>query len=107
MNDTASGWLMTSLSADPFSVSLVQVAGSLPMFLFTLPAGALADIIDARRFLIFNSIVIAALMTTFASLVFLDLATPFSLLLTTFVLSGAWALNAPAWLSIIPLLVPK
>ncbi len=107
MNDTASGWLMTSLSADPFSVSLVQVATSLPMFLFTLPAGALADIIDARRFLIINSIAIAALMTAFASLVFLNLATPVSLLVTTFVLSGAWALNAPAWLSIIPLLVPN
>ncbi len=107
MNDTASGWLMTSLSADPFSVSLVQVATSLPMFLFILPAGALADIIDARRFLIINSIAIAVLMTGFASLVFLNLATPVSLLVTTFVLSGAWALNAPAWLSIIPLLVPK
>jgi MFS family permease len=107
MNDTASGWLMTSLSADPFSVSLVLVATSLPMFLFTLPAGALADIIDARRFLIINLIAITALMTAFASLVFLNLATPVSLLVTTFVLSGAWALNAPAWLSIIPLLVPK
>ncbi|HYA71606.1 MAG TPA: MFS transporter, partial [Roseiarcus sp.] len=107
MNDTASGWLMTSLSADPFSVSLVQVATSLPMFLFILPAGALADIIDARRFLIINLIAITALMTAFASLVFLNLATPVSLLVTTFVLSGAWALNAPAWLSIIPLLVPK
>jgi MFS family permease len=107
MNDTASGWLMTNLSADPFSVSLVQVAGSLPMFLFTLPAGALADIIDARRFLIIVSIVITGLMATFATLVSLNLATPVSLLATTFVLSALWALNAPAWLSITPLLVPR
>lgn len=107
MSDTASGWLMTSLSVDPFSVSMVQVATSLPMFLFTVPAGALADIIDARRFLIINSIAIAALMAAFGSLVFLNLATPVSLLVTTFLLSGAWALNAPAWLAIMPLLVPK
>jgi MFS family permease len=107
MYDTASGWLMTTLNADPLAVSSVQVATSLPMFLFTLPAGALADIIDARRFIIIVSAGIAALMATFATLVSLDLATPFSLLLTTFVLSGAWALNAPAWLSITPLLVPR
>ncbi len=107
MYDTASGWLMTTLNADPLAVSSVQVATNLPMFLFTLPAGALADIIDARRFLIIVSTGIVALIAMFAALVSLDLATPFSLLATTFVLSGAWALNAPAWLSIIPLLVPK
>ena len=45
----AAGWLMTELSTDPLMVSLVQVAASLPMFLFALPAGALADIIDKRR----------------------------------------------------------
>jgi hypothetical protein len=39
MFDTASGWLMTSLSADPLAVSLVQVAVSLPLFLFTLLGG--------------------------------------------------------------------
>jgi hypothetical protein len=51
MYDAASGWLMTSLNPDPLTVSLVQVAGSLPMFLFALPAGALADTVDqsARR----------------------------------------------------------
>jgi hypothetical protein len=39
MYDAASGWLMTSLNPDPLTVSLVQVAGSLPMFLFALPPG--------------------------------------------------------------------
>ena len=43
MYNAASGWLMTRLNADPFMVSLVQVATSLPMFLFAVPAGALAD----------------------------------------------------------------
>jgi MFS family permease len=52
MFDTASGWLITSLDANPITVSLVQVAVSLPLFLFTLPSGALADVIDSRRLLI-------------------------------------------------------
>ena len=52
MFDTASGWLITSLNANPMIVSLVQVTVSLPLFLFTLPSGALADVIDSRRLLI-------------------------------------------------------
>src|ERR1700686_316248 len=59
MYNAASGWLMTSLDADPLMVSLVQVATSLPMFLFALPAGALADTVDKRRFLIGTEIVLA------------------------------------------------
>jgi MFS family permease len=50
MYNAASGWLITSLDADPLTVSTVQVASSLPMFLFALPAGALADTVDKRRF---------------------------------------------------------
>ena len=56
MYNAASGWLMTSLDSNPLTVSLVQVATSLPMFLFALPAGALADIVDKRRFLIISEI---------------------------------------------------
>jgi MFS family permease len=107
MYDTASGWLMTTLDVDPFEVSLVHAATMLPMFLFTLPAGAIADIVDPRRMIIAVSYAIAALMAVFAAVVSLDFASPVLLLVTTFVLSAAWALNTPAWLSILPLLVPK
>jgi hypothetical protein len=52
MFSAASAWLMTNLNPDPLIVSLVQVATTLPMFLFAIPAGALADILDKRLFLI-------------------------------------------------------
>src|SRR6266446_8920993 len=52
MYNAAAGWLMSGLDADPLMVSLVQVATSLPLLLLALPAGALADIVDRRRFLI-------------------------------------------------------
>jgi MFS family permease len=107
MYDTASGWLMTTLDGDPFDVSLVHAATTLPLFLFTLPAGAIADIVDPRRMIIAVSYAIAALMVIFAAVVSLNFASPFLLLVTTFVLSAAWALNTPAWLSILPLLVPR
>ncbi|HEY4925309.1 MAG TPA: MFS transporter [Roseiarcus sp.] len=107
MFDTGSAWLMTSLNADPMAVSLVQVAARLPIFLFVLPAGALADIIDSRRFLIVVESAIAILAAIFAILVTFGLATPVSLLATTFLLSSGLSLAAPAWLSITPLLVAR
>ena len=107
MSDTASGWLMTNLNTDPKAVSMVQVASSLPMFLFTLPAGALADIVEARRFLIVLESFITGLIIVFASMIFLRLETPNALLATTFLLSASWSLAAPAWLAITPLLVSR
>jgi MFS family permease len=52
MYSAASGWLMTSLDPDPSIVALVQAASSLPICLFAIPAGALADIFDKRKYLI-------------------------------------------------------
>jgi predicted MFS family arabinose efflux permease len=107
MYSAASGWLMTSLNPDPFIVSMVQVATSLPMFLFALPAGALADIVDRRKFLLVAEIVTTALAAVFAALVWLDRATAANLLLFTFLIGVGGALVAPAWQAIVPQLVPK
>jgi MFS family permease len=107
MYTTASGWLMTSLNPDPFIVSLVQVASTLPMFLFALPAGALTDIIDRRRFLIAVETATTAISAIYAIIVWLDWATPSNLLLFTFLTGVGGALAAPAWQSIVPLLVPR
>ena len=54
IQNTGAGWLMTSLAPSPVMVSLVQAATMLPVFLFALPGGALADILDRRRILIVN-----------------------------------------------------
>lgn len=106
ISDTASAWLMTSLNPDPRAVSLVQVASNLPMFLCTLPAGALADMVEPRRFLIVLEIFVTTLMALFGAVIFFHWLTPLYLLSTNFMLSVAWSLSTPAWLSITPLLVP-
>src|SRR5262249_2560240 len=87
MQNAAAGWLMTSLRPDPFEVALVQAATTLPMFLFSLPAGALADIIDRRRLLIVVQIAAVAIAALFALFVWLDWITP-NWLLTFMALSG-------------------
>ncbi|HVZ51204.1 MAG TPA: MFS transporter [Pseudolabrys sp.] len=107
MYNAGSGWLMTGLNADPFVVSLVQVATSLPMFLFALPAGALADIVDKRRLLIVVECATTLLAATIAALVWLALVTPTILLVFTFLLGVCAALSAPAWQSVVPQLVPR
>ena len=61
MQNAAAGWLMSSLSPEPFKVALVQAATTLPMFLFSLPAGALADTVDRRRLLIVVQIAAVAI----------------------------------------------
>jgi MFS family permease len=107
MYTAASSWLMTSLSPDPLIVSLVQVAASLPIVLLAIPAGALADIIDRRRFLIIGEAANTAIAAVFAVLVSLDLVTAAVLLLFTFLISAFGAFTAPAWQAVTPQLVPK
>ena len=107
MYSAAAGWLMTSLSASPLLVSLVQVASSLPMFLFALPAGALADIIDRRRFILSLEIAVVGISVVFAALVTANLVSPQTLLLFMFFTGSLAALEAPAWQAIVPRLVPK
>jgi MFS family permease len=106
MYSSASSWLMTTLTTDPLMVSLVQVASSLPMFLFALPAGVLADILDKRRFLLVAETYVAVASTAFAVMVWLGLINPWSLLVLTFLIEAGSAVTSPPWQSIVPQLVP-
>src|SRR5215472_2800909 len=107
MQNAAAAWVMTSLRPQPFEVALVQAATTLPMFLFSLPAGALADIIDRRRLLIAVQIAAVVIAALFSIFVWLNWVTP-SWLLTFMFLSGiAMALAMPGWQASVPQLVPK
>src|SRR5689334_7520416 len=52
MQAVGAGWMMAVLTMSPWMVGLVQAAVALPVFLVILPAGALADMVDRRRFLL-------------------------------------------------------
>src|SRR5882762_8985247 len=73
MTDVGQGWLMSSLTPSPLIVSLLLTAESLPFFLLGLPAGALADIIDRRRLLVFSQLAMAVVVGTLAILSFAGL----------------------------------
>jgi MFS family permease len=106
MQNAAAGWLMAGLTQDPFIVSLVQVATMLPVVLFGLPAGALADIVDRRKLLIAVNAVLALVVAALGFLVWLGRVTPEILLIFTFLVGVGSALIAPSWQAIVPSLVP-
>ena len=51
-HDTAATWVMNTLTASPFLISLMSTVASLPFLIFTLPAGALADMVDRKKLLV-------------------------------------------------------
>jgi len=100
-------WMMATLTPSPVVVALVQAASSLPMFLLSLPAGAIADVVDRRRLLIVTQVWMAVAAAGLGLATLGHLATPGVLLLFTFLLGLGAALNGPAWQAIVPELVPR
>lgn len=107
MHDVSAAWLMTSLSSSPLFVALVQAATTLPIFLFALPAGALADIVNKRKLLIAVQVIMACTALALGYVVYLGEITPALLLLFTFFMGIGAAITAPAWQAIVPSLVPR
>jgi predicted MFS family arabinose efflux permease len=102
----AASWLMGDLSASPTLVALIQTATLLPVLLFGLVAGALADIVDRRSLLLGTQTWMVACAGSLAVLTELDLVTPVVLLALTFAMGTGAALMGPAWQAIQPDLVP-
>src|ERR1019366_2146033 len=107
MQDTAGTWLMTSLTASPLLIALMQTAASLPVLAMGLLAGATADLLDRRRLLIFWQSWMLGSVGVLAVLTFLGHISPWSLLAFTFLLNIGSAMNNPAWQAIVPELVPR
>ena len=105
--DMAATWVMNTLSASTLMLSLLSTAASLPFFLLTFPAGALADMVDRKKLLMVMHVWLALSATGLAVLGSLQLLNPFLLLTGVFLLGVGFACNAPAWSSVIPDVVTK
>ena len=106
MQNVGAGWLMTQLTMNPLMVGLVQAAGALPVFLVILPAGALADMVDRRRFLLLTQGWMVLASATLGILTLTSCVGPWVLLMFTFLLGLGAVMNDPAWQAITPELVP-
>ncbi|PYQ45631.1 MAG: MFS transporter [Acidobacteria bacterium] len=102
MQNVGAGWLMTQLSDSPLMVSLVQAASAIPVFVAVLPAGALADMVDRRRLLLFTQSWMIVAAVALGVLTLFHAVGPWSLLAFTFLLGIGAVMNDPAWQAITP-----
>src|ERR1700730_10117449 len=83
----------------------MATVASLPFFLFTLPAGVLADKVNRRKFVCWINLWLAAMAARLAVLGSLQLLNPYTILVSVFLIGVGFAFNAPAWTSIVPQVV--
>ena len=107
MQSVGAAWLMVSLGAGPTLVALTQTASTLPFFLLALPAGAIGDIVDRRKLILYTeawmvAVAVVLMVTTIAGVM-----SPWLLLALTFALSAGDAMETPTWRAVLPELVSK
>ena len=93
----ASAWLIASLSHSASTTSLVQTASYVPIFLFALVAGVVADAVDRPKFLFYCNLFMAACACTLAGLVLTGHLSTTPVLALTFCLGAGSAFMWPAW----------
>ena len=95
MQSVGAAWLMVSLNAGPLYVALTQTASALPFFVLALPAGAIGDIVDRRKLILFTEMWMAAIAILLAGVTIGGHLSPVLLLVLTFALSAGDALGKP------------
>jgi Na+/melibiose symporter-like transporter len=104
-HDSAATWTMNIFTGSPLLLSLMSTVASLPFFLFTLPAGVLADKVNRQKLVCTINVCLAALAFALAVLGWMHLLNPYLILGCVFSIGVGFAINAPAWTSIVPQVV--
>ena len=107
IQSVGAAWLMTSLTGSAGLVALVQASTALPIMLFSLAAGAIADNYDKRAVMLVAQVFTIAVSVVLAGCTYFGLITPWSLLIFTFLIGCGTAVNNPAWQSSVRDMVPR
>lgn len=100
-------WLMTSISDSAGMVALVQASSTLPIMLFSLTSGAIADSFDRRKVMLTAQIFMLVVSAALTATAWFGLITPWLLLTFTFLIGAGIALNNPSWQATVGDIVPK
>jgi MFS family permease len=107
IQSVGAAWLMTSITTSSDMVALVQASTALPIMLFSLACGAIADSFDRRKVMLVAQsfmLIVSVLLTIFA---YKGLITPWLLLSFTFLIGCGTALNNPSWQASVGDMVPR
>ena len=107
LQQVAQSWLVLSLTGSPFYLGLTAFLGQLPVILFSLIGGALADRLDRRSILIFSQCVQMASAFVLTLLIYLDLIQIWHFLVMVFVVGSGQAFGGPAYQALVPGLVKR
>src|SRR5258705_2764375 len=99
--NTAVYWTLTSLGASPVLLSLRAGVSALPATLFTLPGGALADMLDRKKILLAVQLWHASIAIALTILWMAHLLNPYLILASAFLFSAGFAFSSPAHSSVI------
>ncbi|WP_134680245.1 MFS transporter [Paracoccus ravus] len=100
-------WMMTQLTESPTLIALVQASNTLPIMLFALASGALADNFDRRTLLLGAQVFMASVSLLLAVLTWQGWMTPLLLLSLTFLIGVGQAIYNPPWQASMGDLVPR
>ncbi len=101
------GWMMTTLTSSYVMVALVQAATTLPIMMFSLASGALADNFDRRIVMLVAQALMMVASAALAAAALMGILSPWMLLSITFVLGCGTALHNPSWQASMGDLVPR
>jgi MFS family permease len=107
IQQTAAAWLMTELTSSHLLVALVQASVTIPVLLFGLFAGVIADNFDRRLVMLTANAGMLTLSAILAVLAWTGAVTPWLLLAITIAIGAGFALNGPAWQASIRQMVPR
>jgi len=96
MQQVAQGWLIFSLTNSAFLLGLVSFMGTLPIFVFSLVGGAVADRMEKRRLIHVTQTINMVCILALAILTSTDLIEVWHVFITAFLSGSAMAFNAPA-----------
>jgi MFS family permease len=99
--NTAIYWALHSLGAKTVLISLMATVSALPYTFFTLPAGAVADMVDRKKILLAVQLWHASIAFTLAILWMAHLLNPYLILVSAFLFSTGFAFASPAHASVI------
>jgi predicted MFS family arabinose efflux permease len=107
MQTQAQNWLVLEISGNPYYLGLDAFLGQIPIFLFTLAGGVVADRVDRRYVLLGSQIVQMACALLLAVLFQFGVVRIWEILALSFVVGTAQAFGGPAYQALIPSLVNR